>query len=83
MACGAPICAYRGPGTIDIITHKYNGLLYKNNKNVMKHIKLLMSDSALKQKIINNGLKYIKDKTIKKSVNALYSQYKTLIHKYK
>ena len=78
MTCGAPICAYRGPGTVDIITHKYNGLLYKNNKNLMKYIKLLMTDSILKQKIINNGLEYTREKTIKKSVNALYSQYKKL-----
>lgn len=83
MTCGAPICAYRGSGTVDIITHKYNGLLYKNNKNLMEYIKLLMTDSALKQKIINNGLEYIREKTIKKSVKALYLQYKTLIHKYK
>jgi len=80
MACGAPICAYRGSGTIDVITHKYNGLLYKNNKNLMKYIKLLMTDSALKQKIISNGLEYIKDKTIKQSIKALYLQYKKLIN---
>ena len=78
MACGAPICAYRGSGTIDIITHRYNGLLYKNNKKLMKYIKLLMTDSSLKQKIINNGLEYIKDKTIKQSIKALYLQYKKL-----
>ena len=79
MACGAPICAYRGSGTIDIITHRYNGLLYKNNKILMKYIKLLMTDSELKQKIINNGLEYISEKTIKKSVNTLYSQYKNIV----
>lgn len=80
MACETPICAYNAGGTRDIITHTVNGYLYNNKNELTKYIKLIYSNEEIRNAIINNGMKFIKNKTVDKSVEALFSQYKKLTH---
>lgn len=75
MACGAPICGCNKGGTIDIIKHDYNGLLFDTSKQLKRFIKKLAKDELFKQELVDNGLEFIKDKTIANSVNGLFKQY--------
>ena len=75
MACGAFVCGYNEGGTTDIIQHRHNGLLFNTCQQLKKYIKFVVRDIRFKQKIINNGLEFMKNKTIEKSVNGLLNQY--------
>lgn len=79
MACQAPVCAFNAGGTTDIISHAVNGYLYNNKNELTKYIQLIYNKEEIRNAIINNGMKFIKNKTIDKSVEALFSQYKKLI----
>jgi sulfoquinovosyltransferase len=78
MACETPIIAYEGGGTLDIITHNHNGLLFKDNFQLKQHIYTLKSNKNLKKKLISNGNLYLKNKSIKECVNELNKLYKGL-----
>jgi glycosyltransferase involved in cell wall biosynthesis len=79
MACGAAICGCNEGGTIDIIKHRYNGLLFDTSKQLKKYMRKLVKDISFRQELINNGLDFIKDKTIANSVNGLFKKYKRLV----
>lgn len=81
MACETPICAYNAGGTRDIITHTINGYLYNNKNELTKYIQLIYNKEEIRNTINSNGMKFIKNKTIDKSVEALFSQYKKLTNK--
>jgi len=79
MACQAPVCAFNEGGSIDIIKHKINGYLYNNKIELKTYINLIHGNDEIKNEIINNGIQYIKNKTIEKSVQGLFSEYEKLI----
>lgn len=79
LACQAPVCAFNEGGTTDIIKHKTNGYLYNNNNELRMYIKLIYGNDEVKNSIISNGVKFIKNKTIENSVQSLFLEYKKLI----
>jgi glycosyltransferase involved in cell wall biosynthesis len=79
LACQAPVCAFNEGGTIDIIKHKINGYLYNNKNELRMYIKLIYGNDEIKNTIISNGIRFIKNKTVENSVQALFSEYKKLI----
>ena len=79
LACQAPVCAFNEGGTTDIIKHKINGYLYNNNNELRMYIKLIYGNDEIKNSIISNGVKFIKNKTIENSVQSLFLEYKKLI----
>jgi glycosyltransferase involved in cell wall biosynthesis len=79
LACQAPVCAFNEGGTTDIIKHKINGYLYNNNNELRMYIKLIYGNDEIKNLIISNGVKFIKNKTIENSVQSLFLEYKKLI----
>jgi glycosyltransferase involved in cell wall biosynthesis len=79
MACQAPVCAFNEGGATDIIKHKINGYLYNNKNELKTYINLIHSNDEIKNEIINNGIQYIKNKTVEKSVQGLFSEYEKLI----
>jgi len=79
LACQAPVCAFNEGGTTDIIKHKINGYLYNNNNELRMYIKLIYGNDEVKNSIISNGVKFIKNKTIENSVQSLFLEYKKLI----
>ena len=80
IACQTPVCAFNAGGSKDIIKHTFNGYLYNNKIELTKYIKLIYSNDEIRNTIINNGTKYIKNKTIDNSVQTLFYQYKKLTH---
>jgi glycosyltransferase involved in cell wall biosynthesis len=78
MACGSIVCGINKGGTLDIIKHKRNGFLFHNSDSLKKYIYKIHNNEKLRQKIRKNGLTFIKDKTIEKSVNGLCDEYKKL-----
>ena len=79
LACQAPVCAFNEGGTTDIIKHKINGYLYNNKNELKTYIHLIRGNDKIKNKIISNGIRFIKNKTIENSVQGLFSEYKKLI----
>lgn len=55
MASRKPVIARNIVGPEDTITHGYNGLLFKDNKELKECIKLLLSNKKLRKKMGNNG----------------------------
>ena len=54
-------------------------LLFDNSKQLKKYIRKISRDELFKQKMVDKGLEFIKDKTIANSVNGLFKQYKKLV----
>ena len=80
QAKGLPVVASRVGGIEEIIEHKHTGILVEPNnaQELYQGIKLLLEDSALRQKIKNNAKKQIEDKfglkDMSLKVEAIYKQ---------
>lgn len=62
MALANPVIARTNMGTVDIIEHGKNGYLYNNERELRKHIELLLSDDNLRKKIGCNARKTVEEK---------------------
>ena len=67
-----PICSDSG-GTYRTIDNYYNGLLFKEGdwKDLKQKINLLYKDKELYEDLKQNGLEYIKDKSVEKQVEKM------------
>jgi glycosyltransferase involved in cell wall biosynthesis len=74
MASGKPVIARNIVGPKDIITHGYNGLLFKDNKELKECIKLLLSNKKLRKKMGNNGRITVEEKYTFSKVADLYEK---------
>jgi len=77
QACGTPVIATKTAGPSEIITHQKNGLLCEpeNAQDIAENIKLLYHDTALQERIIQNGLQDINQYSLSnftKKINQIY-----------
>ena len=79
IACGAAVVARNEGGTLDIIQHRYNGLMYGTTAELKSNITLIMSDTVLRNTIIQNCRVYTKAHSMEASLDWLYNQYQQLI----
>lgn len=79
MSCGLPVCGFADGGTLDIIENNVNGILFKTNEELKQSINKIITDDEFKLNIVQNGLKYIEDKTLNNSIDLLYDKYLELI----
>ena len=83
MSSGAPVCGFLAGGTLDLIIHEYNGLLFETKKELQNNINRLYTDKLLRNKIINNAIYYTSEKSVEISISKLYEKYKDIINKYR
>jgi glycosyltransferase involved in cell wall biosynthesis len=76
IACGAVVVARNEGGTMDIIQHQYNGLLYNTTAELKAHINI---DTVLRNNIIQNCRVYTETHSMEASLDWLYNQYQQLI----
>jgi glycosyltransferase involved in cell wall biosynthesis len=66
MAKGLPIVATNVGGIPDIITHMENGVLVppKSSEAIAESVKLLVENSALRNRIVENGYRFVREHTV-------------------
>jgi glycosyltransferase involved in cell wall biosynthesis len=62
MACSLPVVSTNVPGKNEIISHRYNGMLYKLGEinRAVRYVKSIIEDQELRVKIEKNGLRTIR-----------------------
>ena len=73
MACGGVCVVAENGGNKEYVKNNYNALTYKLGKinDAVQKIEKLAIDNELKTKLINNGMKTVKDRNWKKSIDIL------------
>ncbi len=79
MAIGKPVLASRIPGYDRVITDGYNGLFFdpRNPEEIAQKIILVLKNSALKNRLINNAKEFVKGyswESVAKRVEEFYWQ---------
>jgi glycosyltransferase involved in cell wall biosynthesis len=78
MAAGVPVVATRAPGIVDVVRHEENGLLVPvgDPKELAKAIERIIEDRALRVRLIENGLRTVREKY---TWDVVLPQYRALL----
>lgn len=74
MACGTAVVATNNAGSREIIQHNYNGLL-SNDSELGENLNRMLSDSGLRNRIVQNGLRNLRKKY---DINVVAKEYEKI-----
>tara|TARA_B100001121_G_C18466091_1_gene515617 strand:- start:371 stop:697 length:327 start_codon:yes stop_codon:yes gene_type:complete len=82
MFMKVPVVGSNAGGVPEIISHKSNGLLFhtKNYNDLQEKIDMIIEDLQLKQKIIENGFKFV---NMHYDYLSHFNKFETLINTYR
>ncbi|MEA1993391.1 MAG: glycosyltransferase family 4 protein [Euryarchaeota archaeon] len=79
MACGTPVIARDIPGVNEIVKDRYNGLLFKKDSELNLLINKIIKKRNLREKLVENGLKTVKNFGWAKTAGKVLGVYKDLL----
>lgn len=80
MACGTPVVVSNVAGNNEIVTDKWNGLLFElgDTTELTKQILKALGDEPLRNSLILNGLNYVESRTWERTASDTFAIYKKI-----
>ncbi len=79
MACGTPVIARDIPGVNEIVEDGHNGLLFKKDEELTDLIERIIENKDLRDKLVKNGLKTVKNFTWTKTAERVLEVYREIL----
>ena len=82
MLAGIPVIASNTGGTIELIEHKQNGLLYNYGdvQQLSEMILTLVNDEQLKVKLVENASRFAEKFTIERTAREVYNFFEEVVY---
>jgi glycosyltransferase involved in cell wall biosynthesis len=81
MASGTPVVAANVGGVPEIVKHEHNGLLFgaERSNELAQHLRRLLADAALREKLARNGLETAKEHALDRQVARVVEVYRHVV----